>query len=99
MNNTYSILPGEDEFEAIINHLRFMFHQAQKRDERFDKENYKWRIGMDIYVALELNAASLFNPTLVHHNNDVTRLFGIPVEKDTVNLRIIELWQNITNEV
>ena len=63
------------------------------------KKNYKWKIGIEILAALEIQADSFSSPPLLHRNNGSMMLFGIEVEKDGVYLSSVELWHNITDEL
>lgn len=91
--NKARILPKEDNM-SIMNQLYFIRCGAQKNDNYFNEDNYKWCLGVGVISEIDIAK------NIIHHSQDEKRtLFGIDVDIDYHNDFRMELWKNITNDV
>jgi hypothetical protein len=79
----------------LKDYLFYLYDKANALKFSFDKEKYKWILGIDvIHKLLSLNKEGFYTQDY----NQPPTLFGIVVERDYSNPERIELWENITDK-
>lgn len=76
-----------------IEFLNWLWNRAQIKDRFFDKNNYKWTLGVEITNNIKPDQS-----IIIQREGPIT-LFGIEIEVDYAYPEKIQLWKNVTNEL